>query len=233
MLFQGLTNTPLIDFPSTDLLRRTRQFVDRLWQIKGKVPVSVADYAQELPLDVRLVTVGGAKFHRAESMIAATRLVESIYWVDMLSIAHVSVRPDGSGLTVGISANTPPAPELLERLGTEFSMNGGIHVSLNAERPSSQAGSRNGDVAPWRGGGRLNFALYRCTSGFNVLQGASVTCCLRTIVTPVTAWLKVAEERPLRIIHPASTVCGWIQLRLLPLHQAFSTDHGTRLASRR
>ncbi|MEU3402215.1 hypothetical protein [Streptomyces filamentosus] len=140
-----------------------------LW--KGTPPADVAAYAASNPLGVTIKITGGAKYSRAEAEAARTRILNSPE-AARLGITWSDLNDDGSGVTVGIAAQTRSA--VAEEQLTDLRDTAGIpDVALKTGVVAPVGYARGNDAPPWKGGIRTIHNGSACSSGFAVLSGSA------------------------------------------------------------
>lgn len=122
---------------------------------KGAVPAELAALAASAPADIPVV-VERANFSRAELLAAAREVAR----VD--GVTSVGPRPDGSGLAATVAGPSTSAVTAAD----------GIPVQVTpGVRTAPMLASRQGDSAPYWGGGRFRIGNGACTTGFAIIHG--------------------------------------------------------------
>lgn len=135
----------------------------------GKVPDDVRSYVDSKPYGVSVTVLTGARYSRAEANAARTRLQNSPVARE-LGIVSTSVRPDGTGLEVGVTGTAALSVKAIE---SAKSVAGIDDVRIVFGARAAQGYSRTNDAAPWRGGARIRTSLGSCTSGFAVIKSGT------------------------------------------------------------
>jgi hypothetical protein len=143
----------------------SRRTVTVHWQ--GTAPTEVHTYVAERPLGVSVRLVEGARYSRAEAMVAAQRLTGSAY-ARQIGLQSVAVNPDGSGLRARV-----PAAAADNRGHRDIAAAVARSTVTFETRAPVEKASRPNDAPPWKGGSRTVQAGQACSTGFAVLVGSA------------------------------------------------------------
>lgn len=140
---------------------------------KGELPSNVVDYlVRASELGVTITTDTNAILTRAEEQAAAERVNTSAPAKNG-DIGYVAARPDGQGIVVHMVGKAPDNDAKAEIVAAARLPLDAVTYVADSGKIVPLAGTRNNDVAPWKGGARTVQNGEGCSPAFAALSGSS------------------------------------------------------------